>query len=133
MVAARRAAGDYRHALRMLPASTPGWETPVLTLSARDGTGVPELWEAVEGHRAQLASTGQLDERRPRQQRRWLDRLLEETILRRYRSRPGFTEALTEVRDAVDAGRITVPQGVQELVDGNDAPALATGSAADPE
>jgi LAO/AO transport system kinase len=116
VVAAKRAAGDYRHALRMLPASTPGWETPVLTLSARDGTGVPELWEAVEGHRAHLASSGQLDERRSRQRRRWLDRLLEETILRRYRTRPGFPEALAEVREAVDAGRITVPQGVQDLV-----------------
>ena len=43
VAAARRAAADYRHALRMLPPATPGWQTPVLTVSARDGTGVADL------------------------------------------------------------------------------------------
>jgi LAO/AO transport system kinase len=119
VIAAKRAAGDYRHALRMLPPSTPGWTTPVLTLSAREGSGVPELWETIEAHRALLESTGELAQRRSRQRRHWLARLLEETILRQYRSRPGFSAALAEVQEAIDAGRITVPQGVQELVEGD--------------
>jgi LAO/AO transport system kinase len=115
VIDANRAAGDYRHALRMLPPSTPGWKTPVLTLSARDGTGLDELWETVEGHRAHLESSGQLTERRSRQRRRWLDLLLDETILREFKSRPGFEAQLAEARHAVDDGTMTVPQAVQQL------------------
>jgi len=115
IVAAKRAAGDYRHALRMLPPATPGWKTPVLTLSARHGSGLAKLWEAVEGHRALLKSSGQLDERRSRQRQRWLDRLLEETVLRQFRARPGFESQLADARQAVDDGTMTVTQAVQLL------------------
>jgi LAO/AO transport system kinase len=116
VVAAKRAAGDYRHALRMLPPSTPGWTTPVLTYSAREGTGLPELWDAITEHRALLESSGQLEQRRNEQERRWLQRLLEETILRQFRSRPGFSAALGTAQAEVDAGRLTVPQAVKQIV-----------------
>jgi LAO/AO transport system kinase len=116
VAAARRAAADYRHALRMLPPSTPGWQTPVLTLSARDGTGLPEVWEAIVGHRAQLASDGQLAERRARQQRRWLRALLDETILQEFHSRPGIAQALASAEAEVAAGEATVPQAVRRIV-----------------
>jgi LAO/AO transport system kinase len=116
IIAAKRAAGDYRHALRMLPPSTPGWETPVLTLSSRDGTGLREVWEAITGHRAALEADGQLAERRARQQRRWLRALLDETILQEFHSRPGVREALAAAEADVRAGEMTVPQAVRQLV-----------------
>jgi GTPase len=114
--AARRAAGDYRHALRMLPESTPGWKTPVLTYSALEGTGLAELWAAVEAHRELLRSSRQLAERRAAQQRRWLQRLLEETVVRRLRERPGFDDALAGAWASVRAGELTVPQAVGEIL-----------------
>ena len=113
---AKRAAGDYRHALRMLPPSTPGWRTPVLTFSAREGTGLPELWQAITGHRGLLESTGELAVRRAGQGRRWLERLLDETILREFRSRPGFREALAHAHESVQSEELTVPQAVTRLL-----------------
>ncbi len=121
VVAAKRAAADYRHALRMLPPATPAWTTPVLTLSARDGSGLPELWEAIEGHRGLLESSGQLDERRWRQRRRWLARLLEETILNEFRSRPGFREALADAEASVHDRQETVPRAVRRLIERTEA------------
>jgi LAO/AO transport system kinase len=115
--AARRAAGDYRHALRMLPESTPGWTTPVLLYSALEGTSLPELWETVEAHRELLSSSGQLEERRAAQQRRWLERLLEESVIRRLRERPGFDDALAGAWASVRAGKLTVPQAVGEILE----------------
>ncbi|HET9075050.1 MAG TPA: methylmalonyl Co-A mutase-associated GTPase MeaB [Solirubrobacteraceae bacterium] len=114
--AARRAAGDYRHALRMLPPATPGWTTPVLTYSAREGDGLAELWGAISDHRAHLEHSGQLSARRAEQQRHWLGRLLSETVLARFRAQPGFPEALAAAEAAVAAGDKTVPQAVLELV-----------------
>jgi LAO/AO transport system kinase len=115
LIPAKRAAGDYRHALHMLQAATPGWTTPVLTYSARENTGLQELWTAVTDHRAHLQSSGQLASRRAEQQRHWLGRLLSETVLRRFRARDGFAAALKEAEAAVQAGQITVPQAVQQL------------------
>ena len=65
---AKRARGDYRQALRMMPPSTPGWETPVLIASATEGTGLAEIWETLEKHRALLAESGLLADRSLRQQ-----------------------------------------------------------------
>lgn len=117
LLRAKRAAGDYRHALRMLPPATPGWTTPVLTYSAREGTGLQELWGAVTGHRELLESSGQLSERRAHQRQRWLQRLLEETILRQFRAQPGFAAALADAQAGVTAGSITVPKAVKALME----------------
>ncbi len=116
VAAARRAAADYRHALRMLPPATPGWQTPVLTVSARDGTGVADLWEAIVAHRDLLADDGRLEERRAQQQRRWLHGLLDETILRQARSRPGFEAQVASAERAVAEGRLSVPQAVDQIL-----------------
>jgi LAO/AO transport system kinase len=114
--AAKRAAGDYRHALHMLAPATPGWTTPVLTYSARENSGLRELWQAVTDHRAHLEASGQLATRRAEQQRHWLGRLLAETVLRRFRARPGFAAELAQAEVDVAAGTVTVPQAVRRLV-----------------
>ena len=116
LIPAKRAAGDYRHALHMLPPATPGWTTPVLTYSAREGSGLDELWQAITAHRALLESSGQLDTRRAQQQRHWLGRLLAETVLRRFRARPDFAVEMKEAEAAVQNGEMTVPQAVRQLV-----------------
>jgi LAO/AO transport system kinase len=117
IAAAKRAAGDYRQALRMLPPATAGWQTPVLTFSASEGTGLEALWEAFSAHRALLESSGQLEQRRADQQQRWLRKLLDETVLQRFRSASGFVEALTAAQDSVRVGDTTVPQAVKRLIE----------------
>ncbi len=113
---ARRAAGDYRHALRMLPPSTPGWETPVLTASATEGTGLDQVWEAIESHRALLESTGLLERRRRRQQQLWLATMLNEAVLAAFRGRDGVAEAIAAAEAEVAAGHITVPQATERVI-----------------
>lgn len=113
---ARRAAADYRRALRLLPPSTPGWATPVLTMSAAEGTGLADLWTQVEAHRAFLATDGALDRRRAAQLTRWFDALLEEAVLERFAEADGATEAIAAARAAVAAGESTVPKAVEEVL-----------------
>lgn len=57
-----------------------GWTAPVLVVSARDGTGVDALVDAIDAHRDWLASSGQLADRRARARAAYtLD-----ALLRRY-------------------------------------------------
>ena len=116
VIDAKRAAGDYRHALRMLQAATPGWKSPVLTASAMTGDGLPEMWAAIEEHRAHLESSGLLAERRRNQQLRWLRALLDETVLTSFAARPGFAHALQAAREGVVTAEITVPQAVARVI-----------------
>ncbi len=44
---AERSAADYRNALHLIQARTPGWKVEVQTCSARDGTGLESAWNAV--------------------------------------------------------------------------------------
>jgi LAO/AO transport system kinase len=126
--AAKRAAGDYRHALRMLPEATPGWKTPVLTASATEGTGLAETWQAVEDHRANMESSGQLARRRADQQLGWLRQQVEEVVLAAFHARPGVAEALAEARAAVAGATATVPQAAARVLEAGfgaeDAPAV---------
>ncbi|MFM9149991.1 MAG: methylmalonyl Co-A mutase-associated GTPase MeaB, partial [Solirubrobacterales bacterium] len=108
--AANRARGDFRQALHMLPPSTPGWETPVLTASALEGTGLAEIWDAVEGHREVLEGSGLLEERRARQGEVWLDSMIEDAAIEDFLAREGMTEAVQAARAAVASGEKTVPE-----------------------
>jgi LAO/AO transport system kinase len=116
VVEAKSAAADYRRALRLLPPSTPGWETPVLTMSAAEGTGLDGLWEQVSAHRDFLAADGGLERRRASQLLRWFEAQLEEAVLERFASRDGVDAALAEARAAVAAGEWTVPSAVARVV-----------------
>jgi len=113
---AKRARGDYRHALRMLPPSTEGWETPVLIASATEKTGLAEIWETIEAHRALLEETGLLAERRLYQQQRWLVSMIEEAALSAFYSRDGVAEAIAEAEKGVAEATVTVPQATLNVI-----------------
>lgn len=122
---AKRAAGDYRHALRMLPDATPGWKTPVLTASAVEGTGLAEIWETVEAHRANAEQSGELERRRAAQQLGWLRQQVEEVVLAAFHQRPGVAEALAEAQQAVRAATATVPQAASRVLEAGFGPGEA--------
>lgn len=124
---ARRAAADYRHALRMLPPSTPGWKTPVLNASATEGTGIAETWDAIESHRSHLEQSGELERRRAAQQLRWLRQQVEEVVLATFRDRPGVAEAMETAQEQIRTASATVPQAAAKVLEvgfGAEAPAI---------
>jgi LAO/AO transport system kinase len=113
---AKRARGDYRHALRMLPPSTEGWETPVLIASATERTGLAEIWETIEAHRTLLEETGLLEERRLHQQQRWLSSMIEEAVLNAFQRKEGVDQAIAEAERLVAEEKITVPQATRNVI-----------------
>jgi LAO/AO transport system kinase len=55
---------EVRTALSLGP--TGDWKVPIIKTVASEGTGIAELLEAVEAHRAYVEESGTLDERRAR-------------------------------------------------------------------
>ena len=62
-----RTISELRNMLSLMgPPGEGGWELPILPAVARDGTGVPELVDAFEAHRAWLTDSGELERRERR-------------------------------------------------------------------
>ncbi|HME73887.1 MAG TPA: methylmalonyl Co-A mutase-associated GTPase MeaB [Myxococcota bacterium] len=103
--AAARTAGELAAGLGLGSRDTAsGWTPPILLVSARDGTGISELVEALRAHRRQLESSGTLEARRARGK----EVFVQETLERRYGSYgtallSGSAGIACRVREARDA------------------------------
>ena len=114
---------ELANALTLVPAGP--WEPPIVRVAALDGTGLEELWEEVERHRAFLAGKGRLEARRRDGLARQLRALAADRLARRVEAAadPAFVDGLI---DDVLARRVD-PSGAVDRVlgraglDGGDA------------
>ena len=101
---------------QMLDLSAPGaWRPPVLQAVATTGEGVEEIWAAVARHRAHLAASGALEERRAARLTQELRRVLMALLLERVEqvaAGEGFAEAL----QAVVEGRLDPYRAAERLL-----------------
>ncbi|MCP3957527.1 MAG: methylmalonyl Co-A mutase-associated GTPase MeaB [bacterium] len=114
--AARKARQQYLSALKFVRPASPAWRPTVLTVSARDGTGLEELWRKIEEHRATLEGSGELGTKRREQRLRWMWALVEEEVLGSFRRDPRVAEMLGEMERRVVAGEITPTQAATRLL-----------------
>ncbi|MFF4607233.1 methylmalonyl Co-A mutase-associated GTPase MeaB [Streptomyces sp. NPDC001339] len=113
---ARAAARELSGALRLLHGPNSAWTPPVLTCSAREGTGLKGVWERVEAHRALLESTGALAERRRVQQVDWTWSMVRERLIDRLREHPEVRRLGPEVERAVRDGELTATLAAERLL-----------------
>ena len=105
--AARKARQQYLSALKFVRPPTPGWRPPVVAVSAREGSGLGDLWQRIGEHRRQMSESGELVARRRRQLLEWLRSLVEEEVLGAFRRDPRVAGLQPELERRVVAGEIT--------------------------
>ncbi len=115
--AAERAAADYRHALGLLRARWDAWTPQVLTCSAIEGGGVPEVLDTVAAFHLAVSASGELTNHRSRQAVAWLWSEVQEVLLDRFRADPAVQARLHDLEGAVGAGRRSVPSAARELLE----------------
>ena len=108
---ARRAARELSGALRMLRSDERVRDTPVLTCSAREGTGLDEVWGRLVEHQERLRESGELEARRRRQQVGWTWAMVHDRLLSGLHAHPDV--------------RKLAPRLEREVADGSLTPALA--------
>jgi LAO/AO transport system kinase len=129
---ARHAARELAGALRLLRgADRGGWQTPVLTCSAREGTGLAEVWARLDKHRQALADSGELAERRRRQQVGWMWAMVRAGVLDRFRAHPAVAALTADLERDVLAGTVTPALAAQRLLDAYLPPGPAAGLGGD--
>jgi LAO/AO transport system kinase len=93
------------------------WEVPVLTTNALTGGGVPELLEAIDGHRAWLEASGELAVRRRARARRRIRDVVDRELRRAAWSAPGTTTRVDAGLDRIGAGEATPYSVAREILD----------------
>jgi LAO/AO transport system kinase len=113
--AAELAAQQYRQALQSLAGRQ---EAPdVLTCSARCEEGIEAVWLAVERRHARLAASGELDERRRRQNLRWLWSLVEDQLRLAVYAHPAVKAVREELEREVLAGTTPAAAAARRILE----------------
>jgi LAO/AO transport system kinase len=114
--AARRAAGEYRSALRMLRPASDSWQPPVLTAAGLTGQDIDRVWDSIQDHRSRMSATGELARRRSGQARAWMWNELEESLTVAFKSHPQVARDLPELERAVTAGELPAAAAARRLL-----------------
>ena len=115
--AAKRAAREYANAMHFMRPADSDWIPPVLTCSARERTGIDEIWRTIADRHESLRASGRLDEKRRHQRLGWLHSLIDEHLRRMVNSHPAVQALRREVEAAVLAGRIPSATGARQILD----------------
>ncbi|MGI9016262.1 MAG: methylmalonyl Co-A mutase-associated GTPase MeaB [Euzebya sp.] len=114
--AARTAAADARQGLALLRRRHPGWDPPVLLVSALHDEGIDPVIDAVAAHRTHLVEQGQLQPLRRQQDVGWLMAEVTDGLLRAFRADPQAAAALDSALDDVRAGQTTPSAASRRLL-----------------
>ncbi|MFD0904477.1 methylmalonyl Co-A mutase-associated GTPase MeaB [Actinomadura sediminis] len=106
-IEAKRAARELSGALRMLRGDEHARDIPVLTCSAREGTGLDRVWDEIVAHQDALRERGELDVRRRRQLVGWAWEMVRERLLADLRADPDVREIAPGLEREVADGALT--------------------------
>ena len=114
---AAKAARELAGALRLSAPADALWRPPVLTMSALEGTGLPELWDTVLRHRRVLTDAGEFDARRRAQQVEWTWAMVHDAVLDRVRNAPAVRAIRADIERRVRDGELTPALAAAQLLD----------------
>lgn len=113
---ARMAQVEYANALRLFPPSQSGWKPSVLTCSALNKNGLPEVWKLIAAYQKDMTANGYLEKKRQRQSSGWMREtigyLLEDTFF----SNEAIAKQYQELEKEVIAGKLAPTLAAQRLV-----------------
>ena len=119
-IEAKAAARELAAAIRLIYPRETVWRPPVLTLSALEGDGLPELWDTVLKHRDVLTAAGVIDARRRAQQVDWTWSMVRDSVLDRVLTHPAVRRMRAEIERQVLDGELTPALAAQQILDAAD-------------
>ncbi len=81
---AQRARSEYANALHLFPPSESGWIPSVLTCSARNNTGIEDIWETINAYLQFVQRNGYYDNKRRQQAKYWMYETINSNLMNRF-------------------------------------------------
>ncbi|MGE6733478.1 methylmalonyl Co-A mutase-associated GTPase MeaB, partial [Streptomyces sp. NPDC059900] len=113
---ARSAARELAGALRLMHPADAAWTPPVLSCSARESSGLDEVWDRLEQHRSLLDSTGRLAAKRRDQQVDWTWTMVRDELLDRLRGHGAVRELAPDLEQRVREGTLTATLAAERIL-----------------
>jgi LAO/AO transport system kinase len=107
---------EMEKAMHLMQPVVDGWKTPVITCSARTGSGLDAIWQMAEGYCERMGRNGQLQDRRRGQALAWMWLLIEEGLKERFNAHGPVQAALPQWTDRVRRGEATPTHAAQQLL-----------------
>jgi LAO/AO transport system kinase len=115
--AAGRTSADYTNALHLIRPKWKAWTARSMKCSARDGTGIAEVWDAVADFRDAVTADGELDALRSRQALAWMWSEVHDDLLDDFKADGGVRGQLATVERAVADGTLSPAAAARRLLD----------------
>ncbi|MCS7036925.1 MAG: methylmalonyl Co-A mutase-associated GTPase MeaB [Saprospiraceae bacterium] len=104
---ARQAQGYYLNAVRLLPSHPSGWTPRVLTCSSTEGSGIADVWQAVQECSRQFHDSGYFTQQRRQQALYWLRESIQNGLQQHFYQHPKVQALLPALEADVAAGRLS--------------------------
>ncbi|MFT7619603.1 MAG: LAO/AO transport system kinase [Planctomycetota bacterium] len=114
---AREAQAEYSAALRYTRPHTDGWTPKALLVSALEGTGLEEVWQAIEEHHQFMLDSGEHETKRQAQLTSWLWQEVEERLKAAFFGHAAVKQNLQKVETEVREGRLTPTEAARALLE----------------
>lgn len=115
--AAQRARVEYKNALHLFPPAPSGWTPPVQTCSAREGTGISQVWATVQEYLTKTRENGFFLEKRQEQKNITLHEAIDEILQSDFYNNNKIKTALPQMQQAVRQDEMSAYVAARRLVD----------------
>ncbi|MBC6448465.1 methylmalonyl Co-A mutase-associated GTPase MeaB [Actinokineospora xionganensis] len=113
---AQKAARELAGALRLLRAPEGAWTPPVLTCSGQENLGLDTLWQQIELHHRTLSESGELADKRRRQQVDWTWSMVQDILLGRLHDHPAVRALAPDLERQVRDGELTATLAAERIL-----------------
>lgn len=107
----------YQNALHLFPPTHSGWEPKVVTCSAYENTGIPEIWDMINDYRHLASENGYFVHRRQEQAKYWMYESINEQLKSDFYQHPEIKSVLEQVESDVLNEKTTSFVAAKQLLD----------------
>ena len=108
---------EFSRALHLYPPKENGWTPKVMPCSAREETGIKEVWETIEDFVDQNKANGYFDENRKKQNINWFLQAVDEHIKDFFHQKSSFKKSRDKMLKQVVENKISPFYAAKVLLD----------------
>ncbi|MBL7472633.1 methylmalonyl Co-A mutase-associated GTPase MeaB [Robertkochia sediminum] len=108
---------EFKRALHLFPPKENGWTPEVLTASALNNEGLPQVWELIEQYVSRNRENGWISKHRIQQNKQWVLQTIDEQLKLRFYQNPGIKAALEQQLQLVEENKTSPVTAAHYLLD----------------
>ncbi len=108
---------EYQNALHMFPPSENGWYPQVLTCSALNGAGIPEIWKLIENFQTEMKRKGYFQSNRQQQNVSWMKETISYNLQADFYNNEKIRKLLDFKLQQVESEKLPAITAAKELLD----------------